>query len=64
MSIEEQLKIVEKNIIGLWRFNIKGRKPKWCATYRIEGHYYDVEGCDTMGQALDRVIRQLKKSKK
>jgi len=57
MTVEQQLQVVTKELVGLWRFRIKGRKPKWCGTYHIEGHYYDTGGYDTVGEVLARVIK-------
>ncbi len=64
MTIEQQLQAVTGSLVGLWRFRVKGRKPKWCGTYHIGGHYYDTDGYDTVGEVLRRVIKNANRRKK
>ena len=49
--------LVEKHLIGLWRFHELGRPRMWCATYCVDGNYYDVSGKRTPVGALRGVLQ-------
>lgn len=52
---------VEKHLIGLWRFRERGRRRLWCATYEVDGYYYDISGKPNVDEALEAVHRELVK---
>lgn len=61
----EELKLLlekaEPWIIGLWRFREAGKPKLWCATYCVNGCYYDVTGKRTLEKVLREVISTAKK---
>jgi len=60
-SIEKKLKRVESNLIGVWKFMERGKKPVWCTTFHHNGYYYDTRGKITFEDALEQVAIELKK---
>lgn len=62
MTIEQ---ILNKNpeLVGLWKFRQRGKKPVWCTTYTVNGCYYDTQGKATPKAALELFIKELKKIK-
>jgi hypothetical protein len=61
LSLEDRLARVDDALIGLWRFRERGRPARWCATYVKDGFYYDVSGKANPAQAVDAVLRGLRK---
>ena len=61
-TLEEKLKELDKNIVGLWKFK-RPHAPegKWCGTYTYGGHYYDVEAKSGEGPAeiINMIEREL-----
>ena len=51
-------------LIGLWKFRQRGKKPVWCTTYCFEGNYYDTQGKATPEAAIEACSNDLKKLKK
>jgi len=58
-------KRIEKidNLIGIWRFRELNKKPVWCATFVIDGYYYDVYGTYSVIETLDMVEQKIAKAK-
>ncbi len=64
MTLEQHFERVTPELVGVWRFRVKGQKPKWCCTYTINGMYYDTMGADTIQEALTRVWRVVAQNRK
>jgi len=62
-SLKHSLKKVEKELIGLWKFRQRGKKPMWCTTFCFEGDYYDTYGKATPETALEACYQELCKLK-
>lgn len=48
---------VDQHLIGLWRFHELGKPRMWCATYCVDGKYYDVSSKRTAVGALRGVYQ-------
>jgi len=59
LTLEDRFDRVEEHLVGLWRFRVRGQKPKWCCTYVFDGCYYDTTGDETKDKALDNAHRNL-----
>jgi hypothetical protein len=63
-SLEDLFALTDGHLIGLWRFRERNKKPIWCATYTIDGFYYDISGKKTPDEALKGVLKQIRSAKK
>jgi len=59
LTLEQRFERVEECLVGLWKFRVRGEKPRWCCTYTVDGCYYDTHGKPTKAAALDNVWRNL-----
>lgn len=57
MTLSDRFDRVEDVFIGLWRYRVKGEQVRWCATFCLDGLYYDTWPKDTKEQVLDEVWR-------
>ncbi|MGL4596151.1 MAG: hypothetical protein ACRCYO_01410 [Bacteroidia bacterium] len=64
LSLEDLFSLTDGHLIGLWRFRERNKKPIWCATYTIDGFYYDISGKKTPDEALKGVLKQIRSAKK
>jgi len=64
LTLEQRFERIEEHLVGLWRFRIRGQKPKWCCTYVFDGYYYDTLGDAEKEDALDNCYRNLQQLKK
>ncbi len=64
MTQEELFEQTDGYLVGLWRFRERGRTPLWCATYTVDGYYFDVSGKRTVAGALRAVLRDVKRSRR
>lgn len=62
--MKNKFKLVEEDIVGLWKFRQAGKKPVWCTTYIYNGKYYDTYGKNTPESALDQMYKDLQKLRK
>lgn len=59
LDFASSFKKVEKHLIGIWRFKRLNEEKLWCATFEVEGEYYDVEGYADPVEALKRVYKDI-----
>ncbi len=64
LTLEDLFALTDGHLIGLWRFRERNKKPIWCATYTIDGFYYDISGKKTPDEALKGVLKQIRSAKK
>jgi len=60
LTLDDRFARIGDYLVGLWRFRVRGQKPKWCCTYVFDGFYYDTLGDETKEAALDKVHANLK----
>ena len=59
MTLEQLFKETDSYLIGVWRFRERGRPPLWCATFVMDGYYYDVSGQRALRGVLTAVRREI-----
>jgi len=61
--MEEEFRLVEENLVGLWKFREHGKPVRWCCTYTVDGNYYDTSPAKTPEVALKKVWQTLRRMK-
>ena len=59
MTLDDLFAATNDHLIGVWRFRERGRPALWCATFVLDGYYYDVSGKRTIKGALTAVLREI-----
>lgn len=49
----------EPHLVGVWKFQERGKAPLWCATVLVKGTYFDVAGSPTIKETLEQVLREV-----
>ena len=62
-SLEQLFADASDNLIGVWRFRERGQPRRWCATFVVDGYYYDTTGKRTVHAALGAVLREINRVK-
>jgi hypothetical protein len=64
MTLKNKFSKVEKHLIGLWKFREYNKPDKWCATFHINGFYYDIEGNKDIDETIELLYKKIQYIKK
>ena len=64
MTLDDLFSATNDHLVGVWRFRERGRPSLWCATFVIDGFYYDVSGKRTIAGVLRAVCREIARVKR
>ena len=64
MTLDDLFAATNDHLIGVWRFRERGRPALWCATFMLDGYYYDVSGKRTINGALTAVLREIARARR
>jgi hypothetical protein len=63
-TLTQLMRLVQEELVGLWKFRVPGKKQTWCTTFYVNGNYYDTYGKLTPEAALESCHKEILKLRK